>query len=165
MMEIGCATGELLAAFPGKVTKRGFDISPLNVAAARARYPDIDFVAGDFAQSDARADVVILSDILEHVPDDVGFLRAASAHAPVALINQTVRLVSIGVVASTTARSMVFSSSRTLPGHSYRVNSSIAFSSTPSICLPVRSAAFLFRSRSTACAPTRRCLQAHSSRP
>jgi SAM-dependent methyltransferase len=87
VMEIGCATGELLAAFPGKVTKRGFDISPLNVAAARARYPDIDFVAGDFAQSDARADVVILSDILEHVPDDVGFLRAASAHAPVALIN------------------------------------------------------------------------------
>jgi len=90
VMEIGCATGELLAGFPARgaeISKKGFDISPLNVAAARARYPHIDFVAGDFRESAEHADVVILSDILEHVPDDVGFLRDASKHAPVVLIN------------------------------------------------------------------------------
>ncbi|MBB6091601.1 SAM-dependent methyltransferase [Povalibacter uvarum] len=94
VMEIGCATGDLLAAFPSAVSaggvrtrKVGFDISPLNVAAARARYPDIEFVAGSFTDSDLRSDVVILSDILEHVPDDVGFLRQAAAHGGLVLIN------------------------------------------------------------------------------
>jgi SAM-dependent methyltransferase len=89
--EIGCATGELLAAFPGRdgtdTVKKGFDISPLNVAAARSRYPHIEFVAGDFRASEDRADIVILSDILEHVPDDVGFLRAAALRGAVVLIN------------------------------------------------------------------------------
>jgi SAM-dependent methyltransferase len=92
VIEIGCATGELLAAFPGteaavQIEKTGFDISPLNVATARGRYPNVQFLAEDFRQSGQRADLLILSDILEHVPDDVEFLRSAAERAQVVLIN------------------------------------------------------------------------------
>jgi len=47
-------------------------------------------------------------------------------------------LVMTGPVASTTARSMVFSSSRTLPGHSYPSSASITSSSSFSMRFPVR---------------------------
>lgn len=93
VMEIGCATGELLAAFPerssdgSRVRKIGFDISPLNIQAAKARHPDIDFRAGNFIEATVRADVVILSDILEHVPDDIEFLRSAAQCCQLVLIN------------------------------------------------------------------------------
>ena len=92
--EIGCATGEVLAAFPDRhpslghpIRKIGFDISPLNVAAATARYPDIQFLSENFADSGVTADVVVLSDLLEHVPDDAGLLRDAGKMARFVLIN------------------------------------------------------------------------------
>lgn len=94
VIEIGSATGEVLAAFPDKlgdsgkrIKKTGFDISPLNVAAARARYPEIEFLDRDFREYAGKSDVVILSDIVEHVPDDVGFLNQASALASIVLLN------------------------------------------------------------------------------
>lgn len=94
VVEIGSGTGEVLASFPDvcpstrlPIKKTGFDISPLNVAAARDRYPHITFFDTDFRASGVTADLVILSDILEHVPDDVGFLAAASEVAPKLLIN------------------------------------------------------------------------------
>jgi SAM-dependent methyltransferase len=94
VIEIGCATGEVLAAFPDRlgdggrsIKKIGFDISPLNITAARARYPEIEFLEKDFSQYAGKSDVVILSDILEHVPDDVGFLQKASSLASIVLLN------------------------------------------------------------------------------
>lgn len=94
VIEIGCATGEVLAAFPDQhptrgnlIRKTGFDISPLNVAAARSRYPHIQFLDTDFTGSGVEADLVILSDLLEHVPDDCGLLKDASQIAQYVLIN------------------------------------------------------------------------------
>jgi SAM-dependent methyltransferase len=94
VVEIGCATGELLAEFPpsrnsGNVSirKTGFDISPSNIEAARSRFPDIEFRTEDFRLSEITADIAILSDVLEHVPDDVSFLRAASRIARIMLVN------------------------------------------------------------------------------
>lgn len=94
IIEIGCATGEVLAAFPDRwgdsgevIRKTGFDISPLNIHAARSRYPDINFLDSDFTTHSAKSDLVVLSDVLEHVPDDVDFLRKASELAPVVLVN------------------------------------------------------------------------------
>jgi SAM-dependent methyltransferase len=90
LLEIGCATGELTAAFPVVPggSRLGLDISPLNVAAARTRFAGCCFEAGDFRQlSVPHADVVLLSDVLEHVPDDAGFLAAAARLGDRVLVN------------------------------------------------------------------------------
>lgn len=90
LVEIGCATGELTAAFPvvpGGL-RLGVDISQRNVASARARFAGCVFEAGDFRQLKLPAvDVVLLSDVLEHVPDDAGFLAAAAKLGERVLVN------------------------------------------------------------------------------
>jgi SAM-dependent methyltransferase len=89
VVEIGCATGELLAAFPvpAGARKVGFDISSENVACARLRHPDIEFFDSDFREFDGLTDIVVLSDVLEHVPDDRGMLRDAGRLGRLVLIN------------------------------------------------------------------------------
>ncbi len=94
VIEIGCATGEVLNAFPdhcsqsgAAVRKIGFDISPENIASARERYPHISFSDLDFSTSGETADIVVLSDILEHVADDADFLYRASRIGKYVLLN------------------------------------------------------------------------------
>lgn len=90
VLEIGCATGELIGNFPVCCggTKVGCDISPSNIAAARTRFPNVDFFAGDFSTLPPNSfDCVILSDVLEHVEDDSGFLHSASKLARFTLVN------------------------------------------------------------------------------
>ena len=90
VLEIGCATGELVAAVPvhDGGLRTGLDISAENVAAARARFPEVSFLCGDFrALRPGHHDAVILSDVLEHVPDDVAFLRDAATLGDVVLVN------------------------------------------------------------------------------
>lgn len=90
VLEIGCATGELIDEFPvcdgGR--KVGIDISAENIRVARERFPTVTFMHGDFAQCGVRDFAcVILSDVLEHVEDDVGFLRAAASMGRQTLVN------------------------------------------------------------------------------
>lgn len=87
--EVGCATGELVASFPAPPGCRrvGFDISNENVKCAQARHPGVDFRASDFRSLEGQADVVILSDVLEHVPDDRGMLEDAGRLGGLVLIN------------------------------------------------------------------------------
>ena len=87
--EIGCATGEIIGTFPGLQVQRrvGFDISPLNIRVAQDRFPSVEFRATDFRSTDEKFDLVILSDILEHVPDDLEFLKTAALMGTVVLIN------------------------------------------------------------------------------
>lgn len=90
VLEIGCATGELIAAVPVEPGGRrvGIDISPANVAVARERFPQVEFFSGDFRAAGLSGfDAVILSDVLEHVPDDVDFLREAARLGEVVLVN------------------------------------------------------------------------------
>jgi len=80
VLEIGCATGELIgslsASWPSGLV--GVDISNENISSARKKFPHVDFRSGDYRKLDlGHFDYVILSDVLEHVPDDVQFLREA----------------------------------------------------------------------------------------
>lgn len=90
VLEIGCATGELIAAVPVAAggQRVGLDISAENIAAARVRFPEVEFVSGDFHDAGVSGfDAVVMSDVLEHVPDDVGFLRDAAALGELVLVN------------------------------------------------------------------------------
>ena len=90
VLEIGCATGELIAAVPVRAGGRalGMDISAANIAAARARFPEVEFRCADFREAEVeRFDLVILSDVLEHVPDDHQFLRDAATLGRTVLVN------------------------------------------------------------------------------
>jgi SAM-dependent methyltransferase len=90
VLEIGCATGELIDVVPVAAGGRkvGMDISAANVSAARARFPGIDFRCGDFREvRGEHFDAVIMSDVLEHVPDDEAFLRDAAALGETVLVN------------------------------------------------------------------------------
>jgi SAM-dependent methyltransferase len=87
VLEIGCATGELIAAVPA-AQRVGLDISPANVAAARARFPELEFHCGDFRGAGLSGfDAVILSDVLEHVTDDAAFLHDAAQLGEIVLVN------------------------------------------------------------------------------
>ncbi|MEY2881031.1 MAG: Undecaprenyl-phosphate 4-deoxy-4-formamido-L-arabinose transferase [Verrucomicrobiota bacterium] len=90
VLEIGCGAGELLALLrAGK--KTGVDLSPTQLAAARARVPDADFFAqpGELLDLGGRRfDVIILSDTL-NLAADVQHLLAglhAVAHADTRLL-------------------------------------------------------------------------------
>ena len=90
VIEIGCATGELIANFPvSSVGERvGVDISPANIATAKVRFPSVFFHAGNFTDfANQSYDCVILSDILEHVEDDAKFLADASKLGKYVLVN------------------------------------------------------------------------------
>ena len=67
----------------------GIDISPANLRAAQARFPEVEFTEVDFRSPGfaRRFDCVVLSDVLEHVPDDAAFLRDAAVLAPQVLVN------------------------------------------------------------------------------
>ncbi|RZL68402.1 MAG: class I SAM-dependent methyltransferase [Variovorax sp.] len=90
VLEIGCATGELIAGVPVTTngSRVGIDISVANVEAARTRFPEIEFYCGDLCEfRDPGFDAVILSDVLEHVPNDQEFLRVAARVGEVVLVN------------------------------------------------------------------------------
>ncbi|PIQ47514.1 MAG: hypothetical protein COW03_14810 [Cytophagales bacterium CG12_big_fil_rev_8_21_14_0_65_40_12] len=94
--EVGCAVGILLNRFGTQVpmNKRyGVDISSSNIEYAKELFPEMNFFAGrlsDFLVSTGappKVDLVILSDILEHVEDDSGLLQEAGDYGKLVVLN------------------------------------------------------------------------------
>lgn len=85
LAEIGCGAGlilsELAAALPD-ATLEGFDVSPQAIEMARPLEVErLRFHVGS-PPRDARYDVVLFIDVIEHVDDPYGFLRGARHLAP-----------------------------------------------------------------------------------
>lgn len=89
VLEIGCGVGpltQLLAEALPQGSVLGTDLSPKSVAAARERlapFGNVELVAGDALEVDLdeRFDVVVLPDVIEHIPlesHDALFGRVAS---------------------------------------------------------------------------------------
>jgi SAM-dependent methyltransferase len=90
VLEVGCALGILLNSVADKLAIKvrfGIDISTENIDYAKKLYPDCSFVCGTIEDLQKkwntyfpldRFDIVILSDIVEHIPDDEQFLREVS---------------------------------------------------------------------------------------
>jgi len=95
ILEIGCAMGDLIGRFPSGVplSKRyGIDISSKNITFAREQYPGIHFSCGTFEEyikdhPEFRVDLIILSDILEHVDNDLFILEKSGQIADYVLLN------------------------------------------------------------------------------
>jgi 2-polyprenyl-3-methyl-5-hydroxy-6-metoxy-1,4-benzoquinol methylase len=82
VLDVGCGHGELaqdVAARAGAVVF-GMDINEKSIAVAKERHahPDVTYQVGDVLHDlpdDARFDVIILSNVLEHLPARPDFLR------------------------------------------------------------------------------------------
>lgn len=82
VLEIGCGTGDLLAALdPSRGV--GVDLSAAMVEVARERHPGLELVhaAGEELALDETFDVIVLSDVLPFADDLVALLDRARAHA------------------------------------------------------------------------------------
>jgi SAM-dependent methyltransferase len=76
VLELGCATGDLLASVrPGYGV--GVDLSPRMVETARRKYPHLIFEEGDaiFLKTEAEFDYIIVNNLLEYVEDIQGLFR------------------------------------------------------------------------------------------
>jgi len=71
VLEIGCGTGDLLAALAPE-RGVGVDFSPAMLAEARRRYPNLQFIeadAHDLSALEGTFDIIVLSDLLDDVWD------------------------------------------------------------------------------------------------
>lgn len=87
VIDVGCGTGANIASLAGDYRCLGIDTSPDAIAAARRRFPQVEFLLGqapdDLGPRAAEAKAWLLMDVLEHVPDDFAMLsRLFAAAAP-----------------------------------------------------------------------------------
>jgi SAM-dependent methyltransferase len=87
ILEVGCAFGVLLNNIADRlhIEKRtGIDISGENIKTAGIQYPGCEFFRGtleDYVKEKSyilknhKHDLIVLSDIIEHIPDDLEFLK------------------------------------------------------------------------------------------
>lgn len=87
VIEVGCGAGGILAGLqrllPGEASFTGYDIAPAALALAQPlANPRLRFVEGDFlALAPDPCDVLLAIDVVEHVEDYLGFLRALRPRA------------------------------------------------------------------------------------
>ena len=80
VLDVGCGQGsflvELQAEFPG-IKPHGIDLSSSAVKLARERVPGGQFAVVDITEQalDEKCDLVVCSEVLEHIPDDITALQ------------------------------------------------------------------------------------------
>ncbi len=74
IVDVGCGTGGNIASLVGQYATCGIDTSVDAIDLARTRFPSVRFWCGDLAKAprefDEGADLYLMMDVLEHVPDD-----------------------------------------------------------------------------------------------
>lgn len=78
VVDVGCGTGGNIAAFAKDYRCIGIDTSVEAIRLARRRFPDVRFICGsapaDLGDAVEQAGLFLLTDVLEHIEDDVAFL-------------------------------------------------------------------------------------------
>jgi SAM-dependent methyltransferase len=85
IVDVGCGTGANIAALASEYDCVGIDTTPAAIELARKRFPAVRFACGtapeDLGTTGATADLFLLMDVLEHVPDDFAMLSAILSRA------------------------------------------------------------------------------------
>src|SRR5437773_2605103 len=85
IVDVGCGTGANIAALADDYRCVGIDTSAEAIDSARRRFPRVDFLVGrapaDLGSLAAEARLFLLTDVLEHVPDDFAMLSELLAAA------------------------------------------------------------------------------------
>jgi len=78
IVDVGCGTGANLASFADDYNCVGIDTSQEAISLAGQRFPNVRFIRGyaprDLGETTAQTDLFLLTDVLEHVPDDRALL-------------------------------------------------------------------------------------------
>ena len=85
IIDVGCGTGGNIADLADRYPCVGIDTSAEAIALARQRFPQVQFLCGwapqDLGAKMRQAKLVLLMDVLEHVPDDFAVLSSLLAAA------------------------------------------------------------------------------------
>lgn len=77
LLDVGCGPATITADLAGRVgSVVGIDPSPEVIAQARTDHPDLDLRVGDLFEHEGHYDVVHAHQVLQHLSDPVGALRA-----------------------------------------------------------------------------------------
>jgi hypothetical protein len=99
ILEIGCAFGVVLNNIADRLhidARYGIDISGENIKTARILYPQCGFYEGtltdyvkekSFILKNHKHDLIVLSDIIEHIPDDLDFLKLVREVSEYVVVN------------------------------------------------------------------------------
>ena len=99
ILEVGCAFGVLLNNIADRLhlkSRSGIDISGNNIEAAKSLYPECNFYRGTIEEfisaipdeiQNHGYDLVVLSDIVEHIPNDLEFMRVVNKISSHVLLN------------------------------------------------------------------------------
>ncbi|HET7042294.1 MAG TPA: class I SAM-dependent methyltransferase, partial [Gemmatimonadales bacterium] len=78
VVDVGCGTGGNIGSLADEYGCVGVDPSPEAIELAAGRWPGVRFVCGEAPEAlggaESEAGVVLLMDVLEHVPDDFDLL-------------------------------------------------------------------------------------------
>ena len=100
--EVGCGAGEVLAQLhqrmPDDVEFTGWEVSPQAFEMCRTRQAErLAFRLGDFLSDGDRCELLLLMDVIEHMEDYRGFLRAAADRADRIVLHVPLDLSSLAV--------------------------------------------------------------------
>lgn len=83
IVDVGCGTGGNISCFSKDYSCVGIDPSEDAIRWAKERFPDVEFIQGyapqDLSHEQQHADLLMLNDVLEHVPDDFQVLSSLLA--------------------------------------------------------------------------------------
>lgn len=80
VLDLGCGRGWLAGVLSAFGPTTAVDLSPKGIEAAQARWPDIDFRAGNFFEmpiEEGAYDIVVSQEVIEHVEDQSAYVKLA----------------------------------------------------------------------------------------
>ena len=91
IVELGCGAADISGPFSTTNTVWGVDIVPAAQVACQERWPDLHFLLGDVNAITAwDVDVVVLTEVLEHLSDPLGLVARWLPHARYSIIGHPI---------------------------------------------------------------------------
>lgn len=127
--EIGCGVGGILVSlheqFPPDVELHGFDIAREAIDRAKTRERErLHFHHADPLQEEATFDLLLIMDVIEHVPDYLGFMEQCRKQARFKLYH-----IPLGIHVSSVLRPSSFAHTRREVGHIHNFTAEMALAS------------------------------------